>query len=519
MGDSHTVPGAPLRLAELVAAFSLATDIGTGVPVETMLSVALMAVHLGEAHGLSDAELVTTYYLPLLALTGCTATAPLSTEMLGDETDPDVVGEWLNTDFGKPREAMGFIFRNIGKDKPPLNRVAFIFSLLSGGLVASGKAHCEVARRVSERLGFGQDIQDSIWHVNERWDGRGAPNKVKGEALTLPARILHVSLDIVYAYQSGGHDAAVAMAKHKIGTKYDPALVETFLRNASRLLPLLDAESIWDATLKAEPGPHPVITEDRLDTAAKAIADFADLKTPFMVGHSTHVAELASAAAKRYGLPASDIVAVQRAALVHDVGRVGITARIWGKSNALTESEWERVRLYPYYTERVLARPRALAPLGTLAALHRERLDGSGYHKGFPATLLTPSARILAAADAYQAMTEPRPYRPALDPGAAAEQLRKEVRSGHIDSEAANAVLAVAGHQVGISRLERLAGLSDREMEVLRLLARGLPVKDIAETLVVSKKTLDNHVQHIYNKIGVSTRAAATFFAMEHNLV
>jgi HD-GYP domain-containing protein (c-di-GMP phosphodiesterase class II)/biotin operon repressor len=519
MSDSRSAPATPLRLAELVAAFSIGVDIGTGVPMETMLRVTLMAVHLGEAHGLSDNDLMTAYYLPMLALTGCTATAPLSAEMLGDETDPDVVGEWMNTDFGKPREAMGFVFRNIGKERPPLSRAAFIFSLMSGGLAQSGKAHCEVARQVADRLGFSPDIQDSIWHVNERWDGRGAPNKVKGEALTLPARILHLSMDVVYAYVTGGHDTALAMARHKVGTKYDPALVETFLRHADHLLPVLDVESVWDATLKAEPGPQPHMNESQLDTAAKAIADFADLKTPHMVGHSTAVAELASAAATRCGLPADDVTAIRRAGLMHDVGRVGVTARIWCKPASLTESEWERVRLYPYYTERVLARPKALAPLGALAALHRERLDSSGYHKGLPATLLTPSARILAAADAYQAMTESRPYRPALDPDAAAELLRKEVRAGCIDSDAANAVLAAAGHAVRASRIERPAGLSDRETAVLRLLARGLPVQEIADTLVVSRKTVDNHIQHIYNKIGVSTRAAATFFAMENNLV
>jgi HD-GYP domain-containing protein (c-di-GMP phosphodiesterase class II) len=335
----------------------------------------------------------------------------------------------------------------------------------------------------------------------------------------VPARILHLSMDVVYAYITAGPDAAVAMARHKAGTRYDPALVETFLKHAGSLLAGLEVDSIWDTTLRAEPGPQPGLGAEQLDTAVKAIADFADLKTPFMAGHSTAVAELAAAAGSRCGLPQADISALRRAAFLHDVGRVGITAGIWTKPGALTESEWERVRLYPYYTERVLARPKALAPLGALASLHHERLDGSGYHRGLPAGLLPAGARILAVADAYCAMTAARPYRPALSPDQAADLIGKDVRAGCLDRDAARAVLAAAGHPVRAARVESPGGLSERELEVLRLLARGLPVAEIADTLAVSKKTLDNHIQHIYNKLGVSTRAAATFFAMENNLL
>jgi HD-GYP domain-containing protein (c-di-GMP phosphodiesterase class II) len=175
--------------------------------------------------------------------------------------------------------------------------------------------------------------------------------------------------------------------------------------------------------------------------------------------------------------------------------------------------------MHPYYTERVLARPPALARLGTLASLHHERLDGSGYHRGVPASMLSPAARILAAADVYHAMIEPRPYRPARTPGTAAAELRREVRAGRLDSEAVNGVLGAAGQQVRSTRRVLVAGLSEREVEVLRLLARGHTKKHIAQLLVISQKTVDQHTMHIYNKIAVSTRAAATLFAIEHNLL
>jgi HD-GYP domain-containing protein (c-di-GMP phosphodiesterase class II) len=205
--------------------------------------------------------------------------------------------------------------------------------------------------------------------------------------------------------------------------------------------------------------------------------------------------------------------------MLHDVGRTGVSSGIWGKPGPLSDSEWERVRLHSYYSERVLARSSALAQLGALAASHHERLDGSGYHRGASASPLTPAARILAAADAYHAMTEPRPHRPALTPEAAAEALRSEVRAGRLDGEAANAVLAAAGHRIRTTRRALVAGLSEREVEVLRLLARGHSKKDIAGLLFISEKTVGHHTQHIYSKIGVSTRAGATLFALQHDLL
>lgn len=238
-----------------------------------------------------------------------------------------------------------------------------------------------------------------------------------------------------------------------------------------------------------------------------------------MLGHSAAVAELAAQAARGCGLPESDVVTLRRAGWLHDIGRVGVSAAIWGKPGAFTEKEWEKVRLHPYYTERILARTPALARLGSIASFHHERLDGSGYYRGASAPMITPAARVLAAADAYQRMTEQRPHRPACTPEAAADALRWEARAGRLDSEAVNAVLIAAGHHIRPVRRDFVAGLSEREIEVLRLAARGNSMKQIAESLSISQKTVDNHIQHIYAKIGVSTRAGATLFALEQNLL
>jgi HD-GYP domain-containing protein (c-di-GMP phosphodiesterase class II) len=205
--------------------------------------------------------------------------------------------------------------------------------------------------------------------------------------------------------------------------------------------------------------------------------------------------------------------------MLHDVGQVGVTSSTWEKPQALNQRDWEGVRLHPYYTERILARPSALATLGGLASLHHERLDGSGYHRNVAGSTLSPGARILAVADSYQAMTEPRPHRPERRPEEAVDELRREVRAGRLDDAAVSAVLSAAGHRVSRARRLSVAGLTEREIEVLRLVARGHSMRAIAERLVVSQKTVDNHIQHIYGKAGVSTRAGATLFAMENDLL
>ena len=367
---------------------------------------------------------------------------------------------------------------------------------------------CEVAQRLAERLGFGEDIKCALGQVFERWDGRGVPGKFKGENIALSMRI--VALE--------GDEAAVMMARERKGTSCDPRMVECFCQQASQLLAGFEQELSWEVVLSLEPGMRTCLSDEQFDTACRAIADFADIKSPYTLGHSVGVAELAAQAARRCGLPEADMVALRRAGLLHDVRRVAVSAGIWGKPGPLSEREWERVRMHPYYTERVLARPGMLVRLGALAALHHERLNGSGYYRGLKASMLSP-ARILAAADVYHAMTEPRPHRPALGPEIAAEQLQREVRAGRLDSEATNSVLAAAGHEVRTTRREFVAGLSEREIEVLRLIARGHSKKQVASLLIISEKTVDNHIQHIYNKIGVSTRAGATLFATEPDLL
>jgi HD-GYP domain-containing protein (c-di-GMP phosphodiesterase class II)/DNA-binding CsgD family transcriptional regulator len=368
-------------------------------------------------------------------------------------------------------------------------------------------------------MGMREEVALGVTQVYERWDGKGSPGHMQGEAILQAARIVILARDAELFYRLDGLDGATHIIRQRSGTLYDPAVAESFCRHASSLLGVLDGEAAWDAALAAEPGPRPALTPTARETALRAIADFVDLKSQYTAGHSSGVARLAERAGEYLGLSEPEATALQQAGYVHDIGRVGVSTAIWDKPGALSASEWERVRLHPYYTERVLARPAALARLASIAALHHERLDGSGYYRGVPAALLSLPARVLAAADVYQALTERRPHRAAFTSDAAATQLQVEARAGRLDSDAVNAVLAASGHRVPHVRRDWPAGLSDREVEVLRLLAHGLANREMAQRLCIAEKTVGHHIQHIYTKIDVSTRAAATLFALQHDLL
>lgn len=520
-GTVHNEANAPKqRLAELVAALSLATDLGTGEPMEYALRTSLVAVSLGETLALDDRALAHVYYVALLRVAGCTAIAHDNAMLFGNEITSHA--RLAALDLTKPADLMGFMLRHVGEGRPVLRRAKMIAAVLADAPKGSQRntaAVCEVAQQLADRLKFGAEIRLGLGHVFERWDGRGLPGHIKGDDVSLAARIVRIASDAETFHQLGGPEAAVTMVRRRAGSMYDPRLAEQFCQQAPRLYARLNTSSLWKAVLDAEPGERRWIPDAQIDEAVRVIADFTDLKSPYTLRHSTGVSELAEAAARRCGFAETEAVVLRRAALLHDLGRTAISNEIWDKPGSLTDGEWEQVRLHPYYTERILARPTALANLGTLAALHHERLDGSGYHRGLRAPQLSTSARLLAAADVYHAMTEARPHRPARSPEQAADELRQGVIRGRIDSDAANAVLAAAGHRVRPGMRERPAGLTDREVEVLRLLAHGLSNREMAAALGVSAKTVGHHIEHIYNKIGVSTRPAATVFAMRHDLL
>jgi HD-GYP domain-containing protein (c-di-GMP phosphodiesterase class II) len=509
---------AHVRLAELVAALSLGVDLGFGQPMEHMLRQCLIALRLAERVGLDEQRRADVYYTALLVGVGCHTDAHEQAKWFGD--DIALKSGKYDHEFHSLRgAAAGMRLLGSGHAGSHRFRVALEFALSGHREVADMiTQHSAMTRALGEQLGLPDQVLDALGAAYETWDGRGWPGELKGADVPLASRLSQLAEFVEVAYRSGGVEAAKRLARERADKQFDPELAELVCSEGEMILSGLDAVETWDAVIEAEPALAVVLSWDRFDAALLAIANFVDLKSPYSLGHSRAVADLAAAAGAQLGLSEADLRTLRRAGLVHDFGRLGVSNAIWDKKGPLGVGDWERVRLHPYLTERMLQQSAVLAQLGAIAVQHRERLDGSGYPRGLSGVAISRPAGILGAADAYQAMRELRPHRPERPADEAAAELRADVKAGRLDADAVEAILGAAGHRVS-RRREGPAGLTAREVEVLRLLARGLSNKEIAKQLVISPKTAGNHIEHIYSKIGASTRAKASLFAMQHGLL
>jgi HD-GYP domain-containing protein (c-di-GMP phosphodiesterase class II) len=507
----------PVRTAELIASLCLATDLGMGFPFEHGLHTTLIAMRLADRLGIDRHSTSQTYYAWLLCHASCTTEAHVAAEVFGGSltTNFDPVR------YGSQREVLTGMLRALPDPGSPApvravqtaRRLPRAARMLRPALTAA----CEVAGRLAEQLGAPPSMPGLLAHLTERWDGKGPLRRATGTQIPLPMRIVHVATDAAFQRLVGGVENAVRLMRERAGHAFDPQVAACVVEEAGEILALDEGASAWDAVLALEPPPPLVLEPAAIDRALGAMGNFADLVSPSLAGHAAGVAQLAAGAARHCGIEAVGVAAIRRAGLVHDLGRVAVHPRIWQQPGPLSADDWEQVRLHPYQTERVLSRSGFLAALAPISGAHHERLDGSGYHRGCSGAALPMPARVLAAADAYQAMTEPRPGRAALAPEQAATTLGQEVSAGRLDPGAVAAVCEAAGQRV--PRLERPAGLTEREAEVVGMLARGLQTKQVARALGISIKTADRHIQNAYGKLGVSTRAAAALLAMEHGLV
>jgi HD-GYP domain-containing protein (c-di-GMP phosphodiesterase class II) len=509
---------ADVRLADLVAALSLGVDLGFGQPMEHVLRQCMIALRIAERAGLDDQFRSVVYYTAMLINVGCHTDAHEQAKWFGD----DIALKSGKYDY-EPRTLAGVAasVRQVGRGRPPMHRFRVGLEMAFSGrrdLEHMIDHHAEVARSLACELGLGEEVQRAVGAAYEYWDGRGWPGDLSGADIPLASRLAQLAEYIEVAHRVGGVDAAVMLARRRSGRQFDPDLAALLGKHADEILGGLDSTRTWDAVIAAEPALRVTLSPDRLEPVLLGVANFVDLKSPYTLGHARAVSELAAAAGVQLGLPADDVVTLRRAGLVLGLGRLGISNSIWDKPAPLAAGEWERVRMHPYLTERMLHQSSWLAPLGAIAVQHRERLDGSGYPQGLSGRAIDPLARVLGTADAYQSMCEPRPYRGPLSASRAAVELAAEVRAGRMDPDAVDAVLRAAGHAVP-RRNSRPAGLTSREVDVLRLLALGLSSSQIANRLVISPKTARNHIEHIYAKIGASSRVTASLYAVQHGLL
>ncbi len=507
-----------VRLSELLAALSLATDLGLGQPPAHMLRATRIALRIGDRLGLDDDQLAAVYDVSLLTYVGCPVYGNEAATLFGD--DIDFRAGTYDVDFAG-MAARSYLMRRAGSGSTLGHRVGQMASLaVTGGrgVIEQMASHCAAAGVLASGLGLRDDVRRGLEQAYARWDGRGVPDTIRGDALELAARVAHVAETLEVLTRQVGIAGAVEVVAARSGTHFDPVVAAAATTDPAGLLGDLDVEPI-DEVLDAEPVARGVLTDDELDEALMAIGDFCDLRCGFFAGHSRGTATLAHRAGELLNVGPDQLRVLRRAASIHDVGRFGVPASVWTRPGILSAHDEERMRLHVYFVERMFSRPEPLRRVGHLAATHHERMDGSGYHRGVSGGLLSVPSRVLAAADSFHAMTQDRPHRPARTPEEAGRELRAEVTAGRLDPAAVDAVLTAAGQAAGRSRAGGPAGLTARETDVLRLLATGHSNKAMARTLAISPKTVGNHVQHIYEKLGVTNRAAAALHAMRHGVI
>jgi HD-GYP domain-containing protein (c-di-GMP phosphodiesterase class II) len=513
-----------IRRADFLMALAYATDLATGHARDFALRSCVLAMRFAEFAGLDMETRRSVFHQALLRYIGCNADTHLLADAWGDEIT--LRRELHHIDMGNRAEFVEIFVRAIARKLGDVSPDE-LAQAVERGLAQAPQVnipilsgHCEVAQRIAERIGLPEQIRENLGQIYERWDGKGLPRGLSGQAVKFPVRLVTLAQDAIALNDHHGFETMKEMIAKRAGGGYEPELVDVFLKHAEALLAGLDGPVDRETILALEPLPHGMLSEDEADEAYLAIADMIDMRMPFTFGHSRAVAELAGAAAKQLGLPPSDIRNIRRAACTHDIGELAVPVSTWMRAGALTERETDAAHLHPYHGER------ALASLGgegkAVAALvlrHHERLDGSGYHRYARANDLSAAARLLAAAEAFQTAREARPHRPASNVSTAAAKLRGAVRDGKLCPEAVEAVLTCAGQSTRRDVTERLAGLTPREIEVLRLIAAGHTAKEAARQLEIAPKTADNHIQSLYSKIGVSTRAGAALYALERGLV
>lgn len=507
-----------LRVAGLLAPLSLVMDLGMGAPGEEAMRTCLLATGLARRMGLPEETVSDVYYAAMLRHLGCTATAHEESNHFGmdEHAMRPLIGP---TDFGRTGE-MVRMMANSGRGEGPVARVRLAVRMATSNAWGHGieRAVCEVASMLAERLGFPGEVQAATGQSFERWDGKGN-RRLKGEEIALAARFFHVAGRAVAHHSRAGPEAAALAVRQSAGGWIDPAIASAFELYGAQILAEIEVVEPLEAILEAEPLPQRTVPEPAVSDIARTFGDMVDLKSTYTFGHSKGVAELTEQVARSLGCGTAAAGEWATVALLHDLGRTGVPGGIWEKPGQLSAAERERVQLHPYYTERILARVPRFADMAQVAGMHHERLDGSGYHRGAVARELPLPARILAAADAFHTMVEPRPHREARTRDQAARKLAEDAARGAFDVDVARAVVEAAGSESPTVPRELPAGLTERELEVLRLVAGGLSNREVAEALVISRRTAEHHVQHIYDKIGVSTRAAASMFAMQHDLL
>jgi HD-GYP domain-containing protein (c-di-GMP phosphodiesterase class II) len=430
-----------LRLAEVLGALTYALDLGEGQAAGHALRTCLIGMAVGERCDLDAEQRSALYYALMLKDVGCSSNASRTAALLAAD-DQDAKRAHKLTDWTRRPERFRWAARVVGRYDTPAGRARRLAMLARGKDINREftRLRCERGAEIAEGLGFPPATSAAIYSLDEHWDGSGHPHGLTGEGIPLLARIACLAQTAEVFAAVRGARPAITMARRRRGRWFDPVLVDMLDEPVLRDLPT-DHGDLTRATAAHEP-PDRVLFADEAQVSriAHAFAEVIDAKSPSTGGHSHRVAALARAAGERLGLaPDAGLV---RAALLHDIGKLAVSSRILDKPGPLTAREWMAVRLHPTHTETLLGLVGPLRPIAATAAMHHERLDGSGYPRGLRGDELSAEARLLAVADVFEALTSPRPYRAAMPSDAAVGVLRDEARAGKLDGEVVEALVA-----------------------------------------------------------------------------
>lgn len=436
----------------MLSALSFALDITEGQFEGHSVRSALIGMRIAEALSLGAEDRSALFYALLLKDAGCSSNAARLCELFGSD-DFQVKRDHKLTDWSRTLPSLGHAIRNAVPLQSPLARAMRIVSLATDG---KGSGHemtatrCERGADIALMLGFSAATADGIRHLDEHWNGAGMPAHLQGDQISLFGRILCLTQTVEVFFSSYDHDAALWVARKRKGSWFDPQLVDVFLKlfrpaEAWREVSADDARARLAAF---EPEAYIELADDaRLELVAQAFARVVDAKSPFTFRHSEGVATLASGIAATLGYPAEEVTRLRRAALLHDIGKLGVSNLILDKGSPLTHEEREVVRLHPKFTFEILTRVPVFHGFAEMAASHHERLDGTGYHRGLVAEQFPPLTRELVVADMAEALSAARPYRGPLPWDDVFEILGEDVGTA-IDGDAVEglkAFLANAG--------------------------------------------------------------------------
>jgi HD-GYP domain-containing protein (c-di-GMP phosphodiesterase class II)/DNA-binding CsgD family transcriptional regulator len=513
-------------MAEVLGAFSLATDLGMAQSMGHVLRACYIALRIGLELKLADSDQAILYYSTLLMHSGCPASSSLMAALVRTD-EMDTTRAVNRHAYSNPLEEIEALARHVEPDAPLPLRLRYIVQALANAPRSKRESQigtCEVGALMARRLGMPEGVEQTLLYLFEHWDGTGY-HHLRGEQIPLCARIVDPASMLEVHHELAGRAGMEQVVRAQRGKVLAPDIADAFLAltRDERFWQELSSDDLPKRVLDMEPeNPCQYIGPERLDEVVLAFAHFADAKSVATLGHAEGTADVAEAIAQQMGLPAGEVITIRRAGLLHDLGLVAVGVPLIEKRGALTQAEQEKMRLHPYYSERILSTVPGLQTVAPIAGGHHEWLNGKGYYRGLSGEALPLGARILAVADAFQELTEEFQGHPAREPLEAFQALAPKVGTEFAPEcyEALSQALGV-DHALPKSPVRRVlpAGLTEREVQVLQLVARGWTNKQVAAHLVLSEKTVGHHIEHIYNKIGVSTRAAAVFYALEHNLV